>query len=120
MIRRRAVSLHRSPRKESRDNGATAGARHASRVRRAMRSRAVHALDPRRLRGCRTVVGRIEQKRNYPCRRFREEHGAMSKQDTEIEWLKAHVNCAALLGAAAAGLAARPSAKQPPQPEIPP
>ena len=27
----------------------------------------------------------------------REEHGAMSEQDTEIEWLKAEVNCAALL-----------------------
>jgi hypothetical protein len=35
------------------ENGATAGARGALRVRRAVRSRAVHALVPRRLRGCR-------------------------------------------------------------------
>jgi hypothetical protein len=27
----------------------------------------------------------------------REEHGAMSEQDAEIEWLKAGVSCAALL-----------------------
>jgi hypothetical protein len=43
----------------------------------------------------------------------------MSKQDAEIEWLKASVNCTALLERLpAAGLAARPAGKHAPQPEL--
>ena len=44
----------------------------------------------------------------------------MSKQDTEIEWLKAQCELRGAVGAAAAGLAARPGGKHAPQPEIPP
>ncbi len=37
----------------------------------------------------------------------------MSKQDTEIEWLKAQRELRGAVGAAAAGLAARPGGKHP-------
>jgi hypothetical protein len=43
------------------------------------------------------VAGGIERTENFHADRFQKERGAMSKQDTEIAWLKAHVNCAALL-----------------------
>src|ERR1700722_9834468 len=68
-----------------------------------MRSRAAHALAPRPLRGCCCGRGWNRMKREhtqpFPLlpTRSRKEFGAMSEQDAEIEWLKAEVNCAALL-----------------------
>src|ERR1700722_6919826 len=81
-------------------HGATTYARRATRVSRARRSRAPHALAPRRLRGCRNHGRRYRtysEHRNPCCRAIRVEQEAMSGQDAEIEQLKASVSCAALL-----------------------
>src|SRR5271167_3356797 len=45
----------------------------------------------------------MENFRDIPPSPAREEHGAMSEQDMEIEWLKASVSCAALLERLAPG-----------------
>ena len=86
---------------EEAKDGATACARRAAKVRRALRSRAPRAFAPRRLRGCRRPKGTVEQigARRAPVPdEARKEFSAMSERVAEIERLKAEVNCAVLLG----------------------
>jgi hypothetical protein len=81
-------------------DSATACASRAARVRRTLRSRAAHALAPRRLRGCARHPGGIEQRENVDHRfgrAIQAEQEAMSGHDAEIQHLKASVSCAVLL-----------------------
>ena len=104
-------------------SAATAGACRAARVRRALRSRAAHALAPRRLRGCREPSRQSRTNRNiehlscWASPRGARSHERARRGNPTPEGQRELRGAA---GAAAAGVAARPRGKHPPLPEIPP